>query len=238
MRLNCGGVFATSSDRARTTSGVATARQSRGGGIHAAVIHQRRGTRSRIDPGADMADVPDTATYLHQLANLTTFDLWRAARREPNVANLVFPNHRGTEVHRVSEQEARCIAQRLITEAGYYFSIETPTKGRFKFRGKETSRARSAQHDLSLYTAATPDTLVGHLEFKQGHRTERAGVGVHEIYKDLVKLVDSGLDSLWFHSFPKPTKNEFAQLKKFFGEATPKALATAKAQPKARIIIA
>jgi len=185
-----------------------------------------------------MASARDTATFLHELASRTTIELWKAARREPNVANLVFANHRGREAHRVSEQEARCIAQRLITESGYYFSIETPTRGRFKFKAKEASPTRSAQHDLSLYTAPTPDTVIGHLEFKQGHKSEKDDKGVHEIYKDLVKLVDSGLDSLWFHSFPNPTRNEFRQLQKFFTAAIPRALAKAKADGGVRVVLA
>lgn len=182
-----------------------------------------------------MAHIP---TYLHNLARRTTAELWKAARREPNVANLVFANHRETAKHRVSEQESRCIAQRLITESGYFFSIETPTKGTFEFRGWQSSGDRAAQHDLSHYTAPTPDTVVGHREFKQRHRSEKDDTGITDIYKDPLKLVDSGLDALWFHLFSRPTRNGFSMLRKFFTAAMPKALAKAKPKPEAFITLA
>lgn len=66
-------------------------------------------------------DVPD---FLRGLAQRVAVELWNVARREPAMTRLVLPTYRDGS-HRVSEQEARSIAQRLVADSHYYFSIET-----------------------------------------------------------------------------------------------------------------
>lgn len=132
---------------------------------------------------------------------------------ETTRSRLVLPVYRNKK-RRVSEQEARSIAQRIVAASDrFFYSIETPTPGTHKFSGVDDGLPRSAQHDLSFYTSPDPtadDSLVAHAEFKQGHASGERGVMV--IAKDLIKLLDSRKHSLWFHSFPKPTKNEFVQI--------------------------
>ena len=177
--------------------------------------------------------------FLRSLAEETARELWRVARKETTPSRLVLPTYRnGTR--RVSEQEARSIAQRVVAASDrFFFSIETPTVGTHKFSGAPEGNPRSAQHDLSFYTSPDPQavgSLVAHAEFKQGHRSGNDGVMV--IARDLIKLIDSDRDSLWFHSFPKPTPNEFQKLHALFRLALLHAFEKRPPGHKARVILA
>jgi hypothetical protein len=163
-----------------------------------------------------MPELSEVPVFLRGLAEEIAVELWKVARREPTTTRLVLPTYRNGR-HRVSEKEARAIAQRLVADSDYYFSIETPTDGLYKFSGKDSTPHRSASHDMSLYLSAEPASIAAHVEFKQGHRSRDAGIQV--IAKDLEKLVGSARHSLWFHSFPKPTRNEFQKLQTFFAPA-------------------
>ncbi|HEX7961668.1 MAG TPA: hypothetical protein VF493_17235, partial [Terriglobales bacterium] len=181
-----------------------------------------------------MSELDDVPTFLRKLAERVAGELWKVVRREQTTTRLVLPTYRDGR-HRVSEQGARSIAQRLIADSDYYFSIETPTDGLYKFSGKGGSQPRSASHDMSLYLSAEPSSVVAHVEFKQGHKSGDTGVQV--IAKDLEKLVGSARHSLWFHCFAKPTPNEFHMLRKFFVPAFDRARAkTLPASP--RVILA
>lgn len=175
--------------------------------------------------------------YLRSLAEHTAQELWKVARLELNVGRLLLPLYRAGAV-RVSEQEARSIAQRLISVGSYWYTIETPTRDTFNFTGQAGSAGRSAQHDLSLYAEARPQDVVAHMEFKQGHRSGDDGIQL--IAKDLAKLLASGEHSLWFHSFPKPTRVEFSALRENFLGALERVLPAGKAlaRPETKVILA
>jgi hypothetical protein len=179
--------------------------------------------------------IDDVPAYLRDLAERTSLELWKVSRRETTTTRLVLPSYRAGG-RRVSEQEARSIAQRLVADGKYYFSIETPTDGLYKFTGKEGTPPRSASHDMSLYLSVDPASVAAHIEFKQGHRSGDTGIQV--IAKDLEKLVGSARHSLWFHSFPLPTENEFSQLRGSFAAALERVLAKGMPPPEVRIILA
>lgn len=181
-----------------------------------------------------MPELDDVADFLRGLAERVAVELWNVARREPTTTRLVLPTYRGGS-HRVSEQEARSIAQRLVADSDYYFSIETPTDGLYKFSGKDDTRPRAASHDMSLYLSAEPSSVAAHVEFKQGHKSGPTGIQV--IAKDLEKLVGSARHSLWFHCFAKPTHNELKMLRSFFVPAFDRA--RARSLPSApRVVLA
>jgi hypothetical protein len=173
--------------------------------------------------------------YLRQIASDTAAELWRVVRREANRARLVLPRYRSGKV-RVSEQESRSIAQHLVSRGPFWYSIETPTPTRHNFTGIEGSIGRSAQHDLSLYLANDPATLIANIEFKQGHKSGKAGVQV--IAKDLEKLLASGRHSLWFHSFPLPTTNELCMIRGFFLDAIKRVVSPATPVEGAQVVLA
>jgi hypothetical protein len=160
-----------------------------------------------------MPELDAVPAFMRELAEHVALELWKVVRREATTSRLVLPTYRDGS-HRVSEQEARSIAQRLVADSHYYFSIETPTDGLYKFSGKDDTRPRSASHDMSLYLSPDPKSVAAHVEFKQGHKSGFTGIQV--IAKDLEKLVGSARHSLWFHCFAKATHNEFEMLRSFF----------------------
>ncbi len=198
-----------------------------------ATVCSSKPSKAKLMPSQNVSD------YLRDLASRVAQDLWKVARREVTSARLVLPTYRdgGT---RLSEQEARSIAQRIVADGPYFFSVETPTLGRHSFTGKG-KRPRSAQHDMSLYVSPA-DPPVAHIEFKQGHKSDKGGSGVQVIAKDLEKLVSSARESsshsLWFHSFREPTKNEFSKLQGFFSRALAGAVLKATPPTEARVVLA
>lgn len=99
---------------------------------------------------------------------------------------------------RVSEQELKQTFIYFLQEEGLYYSVETPTKWKYRFTGEtkddknvprkcvsEGDKGRSANIDLSVYEVLTKDEaaeLVAHVEFKSGNPEPK------DIEKDLLKL--------------------------------------------------
>ena len=103
---------------------------------------------------------------------------------------LIFPT-KGSQV-RISEQEARIICCDLLNRLSYYFSIETPTKGRYVQTGQVGTRART---DLSLYKFEnTYFKQVANIELK-AHKSK-----FENIRKDIEKIVRERLTGNWFHT--------------------------------------
>jgi hypothetical protein len=188
-----------------------------------------------VESISSMPDLENIPAYLRDVANRTAEELWKVARQETTSARLVLPNYRGGK-RRVSEQEARSIAQRLVADGEYFFSIETPTDGLYNFTGREGHRGRSAQHDMSLYLSADPVSVAAHIEFKQGHKSGDDGIQV--IAKDLEKLIGSMRHSLWFHSFALPRKNEFEKLRRVFLSAIDRVLSRRIPSADAQVVLA
>lgn len=106
---------------------------------------------------------------------------------------LIFPTYRNKEV-RVSEQEARFAFANEISKndiEGLYYSIEVPTKKRYKdFKTKpkvfesDSKEGRSGSIDLSLYDKESiiKQKPIVNIEFKAG-QPEQAS-----ITKDILKL--------------------------------------------------
>lgn len=93
---------------------------------------------------------------------------------------------------RVSEQEAKQVFLNKLYEEKIAFSVETPTKEKYRFHdedGKENPKidesGRAAQVDVSVYD--DDGALIHHIEFKAGNPKEG-------IVKDILKLKNEGVD--------------------------------------------
>lgn len=137
-------------------------------------------------------------------------------KRSQPATGLIFPRYRALKkdapVYRISEQEAR-LAFAIELDAAIrreccfkYYSIETPTKGRYsgfakkhpdtepRYHDPGSDDGRSGSIDLSIYRSANelPDI---NIEFKQGTST------LHDYKKDFLKLCSEPRDGVWFHVF-------------------------------------
>lgn len=138
--------------------------------------------------------------------------LWEAYGRSgdlseiPDRCRLFFPmEHEGKKL-RVSEQEARfAFVEALRTGGRFRYSVETPTRKRYQFKGK---KATSAQTDLTLRDLDTGCRRCN-VEFKEGGWSiggegsngsgESTKSNVFPIYKDVLKLMREPVWGLWFH---------------------------------------
>lgn len=103
-------------------------------------------------------------------------------------SRLVFPEYRNQE-RRVSEQELRFVfveqIQSLLKQYGYYYSVETPTRDKYKFSENrknivcQSGVGQSASFDLTIKDR---NKNVAIIEFKA------KSAGPHEYAKDLCKL--------------------------------------------------
>lgn len=137
--------------------------------------------------------------------------LWEAYKRSvdqskiPDRCRLLFPKLESKKP-RVSEQEARfAFVEALCTGGRFRYSVETPTRKRYRFKGeKETS----AQTDLTVYDLATGCRRCN-VEFKEGgwsmkgeesnENGDSNKSNVFPIYKDVQKLLRERPWGLWFH---------------------------------------
>lgn len=116
---------------------------------------------------------------------------------------IVYPNN-STNVLRRSEQELKqCVIASLLSKSitashPFYYSIETPTKAKYRFSELEQEKrkmiipkmgsGRSGNFDLSIYDKFH----TSHLEFKFG-----SSASPEEIAKDLLKLRCDRGDADW-----------------------------------------
>lgn len=104
-------------------------------------------------------------------------------------SRLVFPHYGCSGKLRISEQELRFVFvetfNQYCSENGLelYYSIETPTKNKYDFRGEiptPSKEGRSAMFDLVIFDKA--QTHLALIEFKAGNPNEKSH------HKDLLKL--------------------------------------------------
>jgi len=140
------------------------------------------------------------------------------------VPGIVFPTKRQKkgEVDRVSEQEARVKFIEQLNSRGLWYSIETPTEKKYRFKDSTTDGYRiSARSDLSIY-ALDGNKLekAVNVEFKEGNPAEKA------ISKDIQKFYGENMFSVWFHLLEASNKGTFkslfAKIKKGLKEKRPK----------------
>ena len=118
-----------------------------------------------------------------------------------NGSRILFPKYRNGET-RFSEQELRIIfIEQLNIEIkehkwDVYYSVETPTQYRYKFKGEETplvfkdeKKGRSAQFDLVIHD--NKFNRIALIEFKANN----ASVAHHN--KDFLKLEEEGSNSVF-----------------------------------------
>ena len=84
----------------------------------------------------------------------------------------------------------------LLEEAGWYYSVETPTAETYQQSG---TYALSARADLTVHGSRRSGDRILNVEFKAGHPP------VEVFRKDLEKLTREGIPGLWFHTLEKAT---------------------------------
>jgi hypothetical protein len=134
------------------------------------------------------------------------FDIWSLSTSSGDPSGLsprlLLPVGRN-QAPRFSEQEARFLYCALLNSLGYFYSVETPTQGVYKQKGRTASTAAS---DLSLYRhdGGRFRKLVN-VEFK--HST-----GYDLIRKDIEKLMGEGILGNWFHFLKNIDKSTLPNL--------------------------
>jgi len=117
---------------------------------------------------------------------------------------------------RISEQEARFMFCSELEKTNYFYSVETPTKGKYSFSGSEKISARS---DISIYSAkANKLEHIANVELKAGNPLEK------DIIKDIRKLIferreNATLEGNWFHFLKNADSNTLNSLFKKFQES-------------------
>jgi hypothetical protein len=133
--------------------------------------------------------------YIGETLQYAAAELIKTYFDSPNKKSaLVFPRFQANE-KRVSEQEFRYAfihAMSVNNKHGFTFSIETPTRHKYKFLGVN---GRSASSDLSLYNG---HEMILNTEFKYGNAIQSS------ISKDIEKLIKEDCIGVWGHIF----KNE------------------------------
>ncbi len=143
-----------------------------------------------------------------------TFEILRTGNSE---SRLIFPTYRNKE-RRVSEQELRFVfveqLQDLLKEYNFYYSVETPTKDKYKFtenrkkiKPHRSKEGKSANFDLSIIDK--DGAIIALIEFKAKMASE------HEYAKDFCKLCNPTEKSVYkyfinvFEKIEAGTKNSF-----------------------------
>lgn len=121
--------------------------------------------------------------------------LWLAYRDDPTAPRLIFADKR-SGIRRVSEQEARVLMCAVLEDAGWYYSVETPTAETYQQSG---NYALSARADLTVHGSRRSSDRILNVEFKAGTPS------VEVFRKDLEKLTREGIPGLWFHTLEKVT---------------------------------
>ena len=124
--------------------------------------------------------------------------LWKMASEDNSLKlsnfspKLVAPLKRDNKP-RISEQEARFLMCLILNNLNVFYSIETPTKETYKFKGKSK---RSASTDLTLFELKGDKLYrIFNIEFKAHNPKEK------DLSKDIEKLVKENINGGWFHLF-------------------------------------
>lgn len=122
---------------------------------------------------------------------------------------LVIPY--GNDRKRISEQEARFLYCSVLQGTNYYYSVETPTKGKYMFSGVGSISARS---DISLYyVESNSGNLIQQVNIElKAHNPE-----VKLIEKDIFKFITEKnlqpeLEGNWFHLLENIDSNTILSL--------------------------
>ncbi|MGA1826720.1 hypothetical protein [Microbacterium sp.] len=128
--------------------------------------------------------------------------LWQTYRNDPAAPKLIFADSR-SGTRRVSEQEPRVLMCVLLEQAGWYYSVETPTVETYQQGG---TYALSARDDLTVHGSRRSSDRILNVEFK-------AGTPPVEIFrKGLEKLTREGIPGLWFHTLENATPRKLTAL--------------------------
>lgn len=107
------------------------------------------------------------------------------------VPRLIMPGLRDGSA-RISEQESRVLFCSVLDKTyGYFYSIETPTKEKYQFSGKNPLSARS---DLSIWRFDGNFNKIANVELKAHNPAQDS------INKDIEKLVREKVIGNWFHT--------------------------------------
>jgi hypothetical protein len=150
---------------------------------------------------------------VRKIIQRTDESLWRTytdqKRKVKPQGKMIFP-FRGNNEIRVSEQEARQQFIESLQTSDFFYSVETPTLGRYAFSKSESDNKRSASTDLTLYKleANEPKSFLN-IEFK-AHNTSQERKSSSHIDKDIQKLLTENVDGLWFHLLEKVDQKSLA----------------------------
>lgn len=144
---------------------------------------------------------------IQELCEETAKKLWNISENDFE-EKLIFPTYSDGEI-RISEQEARFFVCEIIRKS-YFYSVETPTKHKYKFGDKikeikKIKNGRSGCIDVSIYPnkeKKSGDYKIPSLNIElKAHSADK-----HSIAKDLFKLMHEQANGLFFHLL-KSTNN-------------------------------
>jgi hypothetical protein len=149
-----------------------------------------------------------------------------------STGNFIFPeytngNHKGKK--RISEQESKIIFSILLVLKKQAFSVETPTLSKFSFTPGAKSK-RSANHDIVIYKN-------GGSTFDWAIELNAHNVDQKDIDKDFEKMMLSGSNCLWFHTFENANDRTFKTILSKFENAIQKHIKIHTGQHLWKIVI-
>ncbi len=124
---------------------------------------------------------------IEALSRAVASKLWLLEDKTRSTPRLRWPTD-GKSEPRVSEQEARILFCQELENSRWYYSVETPTQGKFREKG---AKKLSARVDLSLYKGIDSEPCVN-IEFKCNN-PESSG-----FEHDFEKLLREQPCSVWF----------------------------------------
>lgn len=124
---------------------------------------------------------------------------------------IIFPNRRDGSI-RISEQESRVLYFSLVNDFNYFYSVETPTKEKYRQTGR--GDGVSAQTDMTLYNVCENSLQrCANIEFKAHNPISK------DIAKDIEKLVREQITGNWFHTLKNCNSGTFPSLFAKFRDA-------------------
>lgn len=114
--------------------------------------------------------------------------------------HLVHP-YKGVSL-RCSEQETRIVFCQALEAAGLWYSLETPTYGRYRQKGEGNTRARS---DIAVY-GDIPSVEKSMPSVRIELKAYGGKIAQEDLRKDLEKLVREDVDGVLFHTSPTTDK--------------------------------
>lgn len=139
-------------------------------------------------------------------------------------SKILFPKYSDNDI-RYSEQELKCIFLKKIESLGYYYSVETPSKYKYRFVDNDEPKVflnevdsqenyQSSMIDLSLYDEK--QEKISHIEFKHGQ------CPVFPIQKDFLKMIfesDETEKNYFVHYLDNSDRGTIAAILRKYNEA-------------------